>query len=133
MQTDLKDTKPDERPRPEAGYAPDALPVRTIGAWMGALAVALVLAVIGLYELFVYTAEREVQRKELVPVAADLLRQRDRDAALLGRYEVVDAKRGRYWIPIGRAQEALAADPALLRPAAPPASAPASQRKEASP
>jgi hypothetical protein len=125
MQSEPMSDPTDPTPRPEAGYAPDALPLRAIAAWVGGLAVVLVLVIVGLWQFFLHTAQQEVHVKELVPVAPDLIRQRGRDAALLGRYEVVDEKRGRYRVPITRAMEALAADPALLRFAGAPASAPA--------
>jgi hypothetical protein len=113
-----------------AGFTPDRLPALRIGAWVLALFAVLAVSLIGLYQLFLVMARDEVYAQELRPVAADLVRQRDRDAALLGRYEVTDEKRGRYRIPIERALELLVADPSRLRPVAPaaasvPASAPA--------
>jgi hypothetical protein len=114
-------------------YTPDRMPALRIGAWVLALAVALAVILVGLYQLFIVTAQQEVFEKELQPVAADLVRQRDRDASLLGRYEVADEKRGRYRIPISRAMELLVADPSWLRPraAAASASAPAVAPAEA--
>ncbi len=106
----------------KAGYAPDRVPALRIGAWVAALGLVLALTLVGLNPLFVAMTEREVYDKELRPVSLELLRQRDRDEALLGRYEVADEKRGRYRIPITRAMELLAAEPARLAPASAPAS-----------
>jgi hypothetical protein len=115
----------DDSERPDAGYTPDRVPALRIGAWVFGLGLVLALTLVGLKQLFVAMTEREVYDKQLQPVAADLVRQRDRDESALGRYEVVDEKRGRYRIPITRAMELLVAEPARLQPAA-PASAPAS-------
>jgi hypothetical protein len=127
-----------ERPEPAvdepaAGYTPDRLPVLRIGAWVLGLAFVLAAILVGLYQLFIAMAGAEVNAKELQPISADLVRQRDRDEALLGRYDVADEKRGRYRIPVTRAMELLAADPAWLQPRRPAASAPASAPAAAPP
>ncbi len=116
--------RPDEPEAPEAGYTPDQVPARRIGAWVFAFALVLAVTLVGLYELVLAMSEREVYVRQLRPVSPELVRQRDREESTLGRYEVVDEKRGRYRIPITRAMELLVAEPARLRPA-PPASAPA--------
>jgi hypothetical protein len=111
----------DEREAPaggddERGFAPDRVPVRAIGLWIGGLAVVFVAAVVGLYQLFVFQAQDEVYAKQLQPVAPAVTQLRDREAALLGKYEELEGRPGRYRVPIGRALELIANDPSLLRP-----------------
>jgi hypothetical protein len=100
----------------ETGFAPDSLPVLKIGLWIGGLAAVFFAATIGLYELFVFQAQDEVYEKELRPVAPAVVQARDREAALLGRYDELEGKPGHYRIPIDRAMQLIAADPGLLKP-----------------
>ncbi len=107
----------DERHTDHEAVAPDQPPSLKIGVLMFALTVVLVVSLIGVYEYFVWATRAEVTAKQLTPVPADLARERDRTAGLLGRYEQLDAAPGRYRIPIERAMELLAARPELIRPA----------------
>jgi hypothetical protein len=120
--------RPDDPEETRADFTPDRVPALRIGAWVAGLGLVLLLTLVGLNQLFQLMAEREVYDKELRPVSAALVRQRDRDEASLGRYEIADEKRGRYHVPITRAMELLVAEPARLAPtsAPAPASAPAS-------
>ncbi|HEY3353827.1 MAG TPA: hypothetical protein VGQ83_11305 [Polyangia bacterium] len=111
----------DERPGPEEttpdeGYSPDTLPILKIGLWIGGLAVVFIAATIGLYQFFVFQAQDEVYEKQLRPVAPAVVQARDREAALLGRYDEVEGKPGHYRVPIERAMQLIAADPKRLEP-----------------
>lgn len=83
-------------------------------AMRGLIAVAVValavvvVAVFAVYQLFIATREQIVDEVVLRPESIALRELRAREEAVLNTYDVVDAQRGIYRIPIERAMELMA-------------------------
>ncbi|MBK8480413.1 MAG: hypothetical protein IPL40_04445 [Proteobacteria bacterium] len=98
------------------GVEADALPVVQVGLWVLALLGLVVIVVLALWQYFDAVSQRELVAQDLSQVPPALPELRARDRRLLNHYEVVDAPRGLFRIPVARAMELLAADPALIAP-----------------
>lgn len=108
------------------GVEADTLPVGQIALWVLALLGLVGGLVVALWQYFDAVTQRAVVAQDLSQIPPALPELRARDRQLLSHYEVVDAARGRFRVPIDRAMELLAADPTLIAPiggATPPASA----------
>ncbi|MBK6848194.1 MAG: hypothetical protein IPG96_11885 [Proteobacteria bacterium] len=101
---------------PSTGVEPDALPIRQIAGWVLALLAVVGALTVALWQYFDAVSQREVVAQDLSQVPPALPELRARDRQLLTHYEVVDAARGRFRVPISRAIELLAAQPALIAP-----------------
>lgn len=99
-----------------AGVEADTLPVGQIALWVLALLGLVGGLVVALWQYFDAVTQRAVVAQDLSQIPPALPELRARDRQLLSHYEVVDAARGRFRVPIDRAMELLAADPTLIAP-----------------
>jgi hypothetical protein len=79
---------------------------------IGALSAVVGISVLGLWQLFMITAEAEVYEKELAPDNPELQELRTRDEGLLNNYAALES--GGYQIPIQRAMSILVMRPELM-------------------
>ncbi|MCC6751149.1 MAG: hypothetical protein IT371_26075 [Deltaproteobacteria bacterium] len=100
---------------------PDAIPLAPIWIWMFAL-VVLISGGILIARTFFYTSTKELLQERQLGVTPTEIRALKAGAeAELASYGEVNKAEGRYRIPIDRAMDLLAREPARLAPAAPPA------------
>ena len=99
-----------------AGVEADTLPVGQIALWVLALLGLVGGLVVALWQYFDAVTQRAVVAQDLSQIPPALPELRARDRQLLSHYEVVDAARGRFRVPIDRAMELLAADSTLIAP-----------------
>lgn len=96
------------------GVEADNPPAAPIFMMLFALSLVVVAAGVGMTQLFGLTSLAELHTKDLGVDNQELIELRARDWGRLTQYDSLDG--GRYQVPIERAMEKLAADPALLAP-----------------
>lgn len=95
-------------PQPSGGYEKRDTNVRGI-VWVTLIsAVIIVLSVIMVNELFIATKEEIVEEVVLKPESVPLRELRARETSILESYDVIDAPKGIYRIPIERAMKLMA-------------------------
>lgn len=106
------------------GAMPDRMPVRKLWVVLAVLVLLIAGTAFGLSELFKVFGERQVAEKDLSVASRQLQELRARDEAALSSYEQLDAKAGRYRVPVDVAIARLLAEPRLIRPLAEPPEGP---------
>lgn len=110
----------DDQPSPPSaelsalGVEPDEPPSKAILAMLAGLAVIVVVAAAGLWQVFGLTSIAEIEVKDLKVDNKELLELRARDWGRLTQYEALDA--GTYQVPIERAMKKLVDEPSLIAP-----------------
>lgn len=105
----------------DGGHEIDATPNRNLFGFLGVMVVILILAAIGVYQLFVVHSEAKLADAASVP-AAQLAAQHAREAELATTYGqvVFDGKPAGYRIPVAEAKRLVIADPTRMQAAPAP-------------
>jgi hypothetical protein len=127
------DDAPVVDPNTGIGAERDRPPALRIIVMIAALSAVAAGAVLGLWELFMLTSDQEITTKELEPGDPELAEVRSRDQQRLSGYDVIDAKDGRYQIPIEQAMATLVAHPEHLHATQPPAAVAGQDAKSGTP
>lgn len=96
------------------GVEPDRHPFIYYWAFLAATAVFVVAAVIGVTQFVELAGIREVHAKELAVVDPRLAEVRAYDHKLTENYDVVDAEKGLYRIPVSEAARFIVDQPSLI-------------------
>lgn len=113
-------TDKNENPTP-AKVQPDDVPVGLMFGLLGALTVAVLVALVVLWQYFGNTADKVVAKQSLAKPSRVLKRVLKKQAKLLAAEGVTDEAKGKYRIPVARAMQLLVQNPGLIAPLPKPA------------
>ena len=105
----------------EVSVEPDILPLGTLFVWVAGLCASMIVVLVIVWQYFNTTTTRELLIKQQMwrdPLVAEA---HAREQARLKGYDVVDAEKGLYRIPVRQAMDLLLDNPALLAPIPAPA------------
>ncbi|GMV42725.1 MAG: hypothetical protein AMXMBFR64_44410 [Myxococcales bacterium] len=98
----------------EVGIEPDHPPTRMLFTQLVVMTIIVVVMVIALVEYVKIDVRAEVERKDLALPSQQLKELRAREKAALTGYELLDAEKGLYQIPVAQAMSRLVAEPQLI-------------------
>jgi hypothetical protein len=99
-----------------SGYEKRDTSIRSIVVAALVTVVALVIAIIILYDYFIATKEAVIYDQSLRPESEELIKVRQAEDSVLNSYELIDPEQRTYRVPIARAMELLAAESAGTTP-----------------
>ncbi len=108
------------KPPPKAKVQPDDVPVGMMAGLLAALTLVVLGTLLVVWQVFGDKADQVIKEQFLAKPDKVLKRVSDRDQKTIAGYGVVDAKRGIYRIPVGRAMQLLLSNTKLLAPAPKP-------------
>ncbi len=125
---------PDEQALAKMGVEPDKHPILYFWGFLAAITIFVVATVIGVAQFVGMSTQAEVLKKDLSVVDPRLPEVRAYEAKTIGEYDVVDAEKGLYRIPVADAIQIMVSSPKLvenvgLLTAAPAQSAPTEATK----
>lgn len=105
---------PDEQALAKMGVEPDHHPIMYFWGFLAAVTLFVVVAVAGVWQFVGMSTQAEVLKKELSVVDPRLPEVRAYEAKTTGEYDVVDAEKGLYRIPVTEAMKIIVSSPKLV-------------------
>lgn len=105
---------PDERALTKMGVEPDHHPVMYFWGFLAATTLFVIFSVAGVWQFVGMSTQAEVLKKDLSVVDSRLPEVRAYEAKVTGEYDVVDAEKGLYRIPVAEATKIIVSNPKLV-------------------